>query len=108
VQQSLHQGTDYRAPAGSPVLAMNNGRVVLARNLFFEGGCVVIDHGQGLLTLYMHLSKFGVKEGDTVHRGQRVGSSGATGRVTGPHLHVSVRWEGSYLDPLLLVSLPLP
>ena len=108
VQQSIHQGSDYRASVGTPIAAMNAGRVLLARNLFFEGGCIVIDHGQGLLTIYMHLSEFDVKEGDRVERGQRIGLTGATGRVTGPHLHVSVRWQGIYLDPLLLVSLSLP
>jgi len=108
VQQSVHQGSDYRAKVGSPIASMNAGRVLLARNLFFEGGCIIIDHGQGLLTIYMHLSKFSVKEGDRVERGQQIGLSGATGRVTGPHLHVSVRWQGVYLDPLALVSLSLP
>lgn len=108
VQQSIHQGSDYRAKVGTPIAAMNAGRVLLARNLFFEGGCIVIDHGQGLLTIYMHLSEFAVKEGDRIERGQRIGLTGATGRVTGPHLHVSVRWQGIYLDPLLLVSLSLP
>jgi murein DD-endopeptidase MepM/ murein hydrolase activator NlpD len=108
VQQSIHQGSDYRAKVGTPIAAMGAGRVLLARFLFFEGGCVFIDHGQGLITIYMHLSKFTVKEGDRVERGQRIGLSGATGRVTGPHLHVSVRWQGIYLDPLALVSLSLP
>jgi hypothetical protein len=108
VQQSIHQGSDYRAKVGTPIDAMGAGRVLLARTLFFEGGCVVLDHGQGLLTIYMHLSKFTVKEGDHIERGQPIGLSGATGRVTGPHLHVSVRWQGIYLDPLALVSLSLP
>jgi murein DD-endopeptidase MepM/ murein hydrolase activator NlpD len=108
VQQSVHRGTDFRARTGTPVAAMNSGRVILARSLFFEGRCIVIDHGQGLLTLYMHLSKFSVEEGDRVERGQLIGSSGATGRVTGPHLHVSVRWHGLYLDPRTLLTLPLP
>src|ERR1700681_2756341 len=62
--QSTHQGLDFRVPSGTPVAAVNSGRVLLARPLFFEGNCVVIDHGQGLLTLYLHLSKFSVKEGD--------------------------------------------
>ena len=94
--------------AGNRASQARAGRVLLARFLFFEGGCVFIDHGQGLITIYMHLSKFTVKEGDRVERGQRIGLSGATGRVTGPHLHVSVRWQGIYLDPLALVSLSLP
>jgi murein DD-endopeptidase MepM/ murein hydrolase activator NlpD len=108
VQQSVHQGSDYRAKVGTPISSMNSGRVVLVRELFFEGGCIIVDHGQGLLTIYMHLSKFTVKEGDRVERGHQIGLTGATGRVTGPHLHVSVRWQGIYLDPLGLVSLSLP
>jgi murein DD-endopeptidase MepM/ murein hydrolase activator NlpD len=87
---------------------MNNGTVLLARPLYFEGNFVVLDHGQGLLTLYLHLSEFKVKEGDQVKRGQIVGLSGGTGRATGPHLHVAVRWQGTYLDPALLMRLRLP
>src|SRR6202790_3308244 len=85
--QSTHQGLDFRVPSGTPVAAVNSGRVILARPLFFEGNCVVIDHGQGLLTLYFHLSKFSVEEGDDVDKGQAIGLSGGTGRATGPHLH---------------------
>jgi len=81
---------------------------LLARFLYFEGNCVVIDHGQGLLTLYFHLSAFKVKEGDTVKRGQQIGLSGGTGRATGPHLHVQVRWQGISLDPARLLQLSLP
>jgi len=87
---------------------MNDGTVLLARPLYFEGNFVVIDHGQGLLTLYLHLSEFKVKEGDPVKRGQVVGLSGGTGRATGPHLHVAVRWQGTYLDPASLIRLRLP
>ncbi len=106
--QRPHWGLDYRVPTGAPVAAMNQGTVLLARFLYFEGNCVVIDHGQGLLTLYFHLSEFKVKEGDSVKRGQEIGLSGSTGRATGPHLHVSVRWQGTYLDPARLMQLPLP
>jgi len=106
--QREHQGLDFRVPTGTPVAAMNSGTVLLARFLYFEGNCVVIDHGQGLLTLYFHLSEFKVKEGDQVQRGQIVGLSGGTGRATGPHLHVAVRWQGTYLDPARLMQLPLP
>jgi len=106
--QSQHLGLDFRVPAGTPVAAMNGGTVLLARPFYFEGNCVVLDHGQGLLTVYMHLSEFKVKEGDRVKRGQILGLSGATGRVTGPHLHVAVRWQGTYLDPASLLRLPLP
>jgi murein DD-endopeptidase MepM/ murein hydrolase activator NlpD len=106
--QSPHQGLDFRVPTGTPVAAMNDGTVLLARFLYYEGNFVVIDHGQGLLTLYLHLSEFKVKEGDTVKRGQEIGLSGGTGRATGPHLHVAVRWQGTYLDPARLMLLPLP
>jgi len=108
VAQSPHQGLDFRVAAGTPVAAMNAGTVLLARPMYFEGNFVVLDHGQGLLTLYLHLSEFKVKEGDVVKRGDIIGLSGGTGRATGPHLHVAVRWQGTYLDPARLMQLPLP
>ena len=108
VAQREHQGLDYRVPTGTPVAALNDGTVLLARFLYFEGNCVVIDHGQGFLTLYFHLSEFKVKEGDPVKRGEVIGLSGGTGRATGPHLHVAVRWQGTYLDPARLLQLSLP
>jgi murein DD-endopeptidase MepM/ murein hydrolase activator NlpD len=106
--QSTHYGLDFRVPTGTPVAAMNDGTVLLARPLYFEGNFVVLDHGQGLLTLYLHLSEFKVKEGDPVKRGQIVGLSGGTGRATGPHLHVEIRWQGTRLDPQSLLRLRLP
>ncbi|MGO9575911.1 MAG: M23 family metallopeptidase [Terriglobales bacterium] len=106
--QSTHQGLDFRVSSGTSVAAVNSGHVILARALFFEGNCVVIDHGQGLLTLYLHLSKFLVDEGDDVKKGQPIGLSGGTGRATGPHLHLAVRWQGVYLDPQVLLQLKLP
>jgi murein DD-endopeptidase MepM/ murein hydrolase activator NlpD len=106
--QSVHQGEDFRAETGTPVGAMNSGVVIVARDMFFEGGFVVIDHGQGLSTLYMHLSEIKVREGDGVAKGQIIGLSGATGRATAPHLHVGVRWRGIYLDPSVLLTMPLP
>jgi murein DD-endopeptidase MepM/ murein hydrolase activator NlpD len=105
---SPHLGLDFRVPSGTPVAAMNDGTVLLARPLYFEGNFVVLDHGQGLLTLYLHLSVFKVKEGDQVKRGDIIGLSGGTGRATGPHLHVAVRWQGTYLDPAGLIRLRLP
>jgi murein DD-endopeptidase MepM/ murein hydrolase activator NlpD len=105
--QSMHQGLDYAVPKGTPVSALNGGTVLLARPLFFEGDCVVLDHGQGLLTLYLHLSEIKVKEGEHVARGQEVGLSGGTGRATGPHLHIAVRWQGVYLNPATLLALNL-
>jgi len=108
VAQREHQGLDYRVHTGTPVAAMNDGTILLARFLYFEGNCVVIDHGQGLLTLYFHLSEIEVKEGDPVKRSQQIGLSGGTGRATGPHLHVAVRWQGTYLDPARLLQMSLP
>jgi murein DD-endopeptidase MepM/ murein hydrolase activator NlpD len=87
---------------------MNSGIVLLARPLYYEGNFVVLDHGQGLLTMYLHLSVIKVKEGDHVDRGHEIGLSGGTGRATGPHLHVAVRWQGTYLDPARLMQLRLP
>ena len=106
--QSTHKGLDFRVPSGTSVAAVNSGRVILARPLFYEGNFVVIDHGQGLLTLYLHLSSFLVKEGDDVTKGQPIGISGGTGRATGPHLHLAVRWQGVDLDPQVLLKLNLP
>jgi murein DD-endopeptidase MepM/ murein hydrolase activator NlpD len=108
VAQRPHYGLDYRVHTGTPVKAMNDGTVLLARFLYYEGNFVVIDHGQGLYTLYLHLSELKVKEGDIVKRGQELGLSGGTGRATGPHLDVRVRWQGIYLDPARLLQMSLP
>ncbi len=108
VKKSQHQGLDYHAAIGTTVRATNAGTVILARGLYFEGNCVVVDHGNGLLTFYMHFSEIKVKEGDHVARGQVLGASGGTGRVTGPHLHFAVRWQGLYLDPQTLLALNPP
>ncbi len=105
VRQSVHQGLDFRADIGTPVCVMNSGTVIIAREMFFEGKFVVIDHGQGLTTLYMHLSEIKVNEGERVKPGQVIGLSGATGRVTAQHLHIGVRWQGVYLNPATLLSL---
>ncbi|HKF49066.1 MAG TPA: M23 family metallopeptidase [Terracidiphilus sp.] len=104
---SVHKGADFHAAPGTPVHASNSGVVVLARHLYYEGNCVVIDHGMGLFTLSMHFSRIDVHEGQRVKKGDLIGLSGATGRVTGPHLHWAVRWEGAYLDPLKLLKLDL-
>jgi murein DD-endopeptidase MepM/ murein hydrolase activator NlpD len=105
---SVHRGTDFRVISGTPVRAANDGQVVLASPLFFEGNCVVIDHGEGLKTIYMHLSEIQVKDGERVRKGQVVALSGGTGRATGPHLHLAVRWEGAYLDPTKLLKMQMP
>jgi len=105
---SVHRGLDYHAKMSTPVAAVNSGRVVLAQPLYYEGGCVVIDHGLGLMSVYMHLSKIQVAVGRRVRRGQIIALSGATGRATGPHLHLGIRWQGSYLDPAKLFQIQLP
>jgi murein DD-endopeptidase MepM/ murein hydrolase activator NlpD len=108
VKKSQHLGLDFRASTGTPVHATNAGTVILARPLYFEGNCIMLDHGQGLMTIYMHLSEFKVKEGEKVAAGQLIALSGGTGRSTGPHLHFAVRWHGEYLDPRTLLELHPP
>jgi murein DD-endopeptidase MepM/ murein hydrolase activator NlpD len=108
VKKNPHTGLDFRVTTGTPIVATNSGTVILARPLYFEGNCVMIDHGQGLLTMYLHLSEFKVKEGEAVKKGQTLGLSGGTGRATGPHLHFAVRWHGEYLDPRTLLELHPP
>lgn len=104
---SVHKGMDFRAHTGTPVRASNSGVVILARKLYYEGNCVAIDHGLGLYTIAMHLSRIDVREGQHVNKGQLLGLSGATGRVTGPHLHWAVRWQSAYLDPAKLLRMNL-
>jgi murein DD-endopeptidase MepM/ murein hydrolase activator NlpD len=89
-------------------MAVNRGTVLLAQPLYFEGNCVMIDHGQGLLTIFMHLSRIDVKKGDEVERGKQLGLSGGTGQATGPHLHFAARWQGVYVDPAKLLELKMP
>jgi hypothetical protein len=105
---SIHKGMDFRAPLGTIVRASNSGTVVLARPLYLEGNCVVIDHGLGLYSVSMHFSRIDVHEGQRVAAGDPLGLSGATGRVSGPHLHWAVRWQDAYLDPAKLLRLQLP
>ncbi len=99
-----HSGADFLSPAGTPVLAPGGGRIALAKDLYFSGNTVVIDHGVGVFSLVAHLSAIGVKAGDTVTAGDLVGKVGATGRVTGPHLHWTVRVSGARVDPLSLLA----
>src|ERR1700687_5430886 len=105
---STHRGTDFPVNEGAPVVVSNSGTVVLAKELFYEGNCVIVDHGQRFFTIYMHLSKLEVKAGNKLGKGERLGLSGQAGRVTGPHLHMGVRWNGAYLDPSELLGLALP
>jgi murein DD-endopeptidase MepM/ murein hydrolase activator NlpD len=99
-----HQGADFRAETGTPVLAPNAGRVVLAQDLYFAGNTVIVDHGLGVFSYLAHLSRLGVSVGARVSRGDLLGASGATGRVTGPHLHWAVRLDGASVDPLALMK----
>jgi len=99
-----HQGVDFDVPAGAPVVAANAGVVALARALPLGGNTVVIDHGQGVLTEYLHLSAFTVHEGDRVARGALIGRIGATGLVTGPSLHWGVYVAGRWVNPLFWLA----
>jgi murein DD-endopeptidase MepM/ murein hydrolase activator NlpD len=94
-----------RAKTGTPIHATNRGRVVLAKSLFFTGNTVILDHGLGIYSLYAHLSRIDVKVGNIINNGQQVGLSGATGRVTGPHLHWGMVVQGARVDPFTLVNL---
>ena len=102
--QSYHRGTDFRARSGTPVYASNFGIVRLAKNLFYSGNIVIVDHGKGVFTNYAHLSKIQVVAGQQVTRGAQIGLSGATGRVSGPHLHWGVKINGAYVDPLQFLA----
>jgi murein DD-endopeptidase MepM/ murein hydrolase activator NlpD len=102
--RSPHSGADFNSPAGTPIKAPGAGRVVLAGDRYFTGNTVMIDHGLTLFSLFAHLSEIQVKTGDLVNTGDIVGKVGATGRVTGLHLHWSVRLNGARIDPLSLLT----
>lgn len=99
-----HSGWDIAAPSGTPIMACDDGLVVLAGDHFFAGNSVYIDHGQGVVSMYFHMSRISVAEGQAVVRGQVIGEVGATGRVTGPHLHWGISVLGELVDPSLLVQ----
>ena len=103
--RNAHGGADFLSPAGTPIHAPNAGRVVIARDLYFSGGTVIIDHGQGLFSMLAHMSAIDVHEGDRIQAGDVVGKVGATGRVTGAHLHWAVRVDDSRVDPLSVLHL---
>jgi murein DD-endopeptidase MepM/ murein hydrolase activator NlpD len=96
-----HSGTDMSAKQGTPIKAPLSGRVKIAKEFFFSGNVIYIDHGRGLVTMYAHLDKFHVKDGDFVFKGDIIGKVGKTGRVTGPHLHYGVALNGNMVDPKL-------
>ena len=103
-----HFGVDIAAPKGTPIVAMADGRVVLIhQDMFFTGKTVMIDHGLGVGSIYIHMDGIEVKKGAVVRRGQRIGRVGMTGRATGPHLHWGLTWRGLSLDPALVVG-PMP
>jgi hypothetical protein len=101
-----HSGIDLSAARGTPVAATERGRVAIAADHFFSGKSVFIDHGDGLVTMYFHLDRIDVRAGESVERGQVIGTLGSTGRVTGPHLHFGVRWHGARVDPTVLLGDP--
>jgi murein DD-endopeptidase MepM/ murein hydrolase activator NlpD len=102
--RSPHTGTDFLSPSGTSIHAANRGVVVLAEPLYFTGNTVIIDYGDGLYSLFAHMSEIRAHVGDTVEPETVVGLVGATGRVTGPHLHWGVRLQGANVDPLSLVA----
>lgn len=99
-----HSGLDIAAPEGAPVLAPAAGTIIETGNYFFNGNTVFIDHGQGLISMYNHLSRIGVHKGARVARGQRIGAVGKTGRATGAHLHWTVSLNNARVDPMLFLS----
>ncbi|WP_276808686.1 peptidoglycan DD-metalloendopeptidase family protein [Castellaniella defragrans] len=103
-ERNPHSGLDFAVPAGTPVKAPAAGRVVLVGDYFFNGKTVFVDHGQGFISMFCHLSVIGVKVGDEVARGAVVGKVGATGRATGPHLHWNVSLNDARVDPAIFIG----
>ena len=105
ITKSYHTGTDFRAKVGTSIYASNNGIVSLTMDRFYLGKVVYIDHGRGAFSYYSHMSSFTVKKGDKVLKGQKIGESGVTGRITGPHLHYAMRLYNTTVDPLQYTEL---
>ena len=106
-KKSRHLGLDLDGDVGAPIVAPNRGRVLLATERFYSGGTVVLDHGQGFITMYFHMSRVDVAAGQFVEKGEGLGAVGASGQVTGPHLHWSVKLDGLYMNPTQLLELDL-
>ncbi|MBQ9876492.1 MAG: M23 family metallopeptidase [Campylobacter sp.] len=102
--KSYHSGTDFRAAVGTEIIAANDGVVKIAKDRYYAGGSVIIDHGGGIYSQYYHLDKILVKVGDSVKRGDLIGLSGATGRVSGPHLHFGIAINGTSVNPINFVE----
>jgi len=102
--KNYHNGLDFRSPKGTPVYATNSGIVRVAKNLFYSGNAVIIDHGTEIFTIYAHLSKIKAVAGQRIEKGQLIGLTGATGRVSGPHLHWGVKVNGIAVNPLQFVE----
>lgn len=100
--RSIHRGVDLRGAEGSPIRALASGRVILAESMYYGGNTVYLDHGQGVISIYCHMSVMDVRSGDTVQAGDVLGKVGSTGRVTGPHLHLGLIIHGQAADPLSL------
>lgn len=103
--QSFHSGTDFKASVGTPIHASAQGIVKIAKNRFYAGNSVVIDHGSGIYSCYYHLDSLNVQEGQTVMQNELLGYSGSTGRVTGPHLHFTIRVKNIIVDPVQFIQI---
>ncbi|WCL49396.1 M23 family metallopeptidase [Leptospira sp. GIMC2001] len=99
-----HGGLDFRGSSGTPIFAIQDGTVVLAREMYFEGNFTIIDHGNKIFSFYMHQSSIAVKPGDKVKKGQEIGKIGSTGMSTGPHLHLGIKVNDVILDPMSILS----
>ena len=106
-RRSRHMGLDLDGDVGAPIVAANRGRVLIATERYYSGGTVLVDHGQGLMTMYFHMSRIDVKAGKLVEKGEALGAVGASGQVTGPHLHLSTKLGGEYVDSAQLLRLDL-
>jgi len=103
-ERNPHSGLDFAAATGTPIKSPAAGKVILTGNYFFNGNTVFVDHGQGLISMFCHLSRIDVAVGDEVPRGGVLGKVGSTGRATGPHLHWNVSLNGNRVDPAIFIG----